>query len=282
MHFMKEKIIQLVALDYDGTLAQPNSKVDEAEVIALKQLGEKQIIRVVATGRSLFSADEVMKPELPIDYLVFSSGVGVMHWKSREIIHRNDLNIELAERLINDLQNRKLNFMVHHPVPDNHMFYYHKSDKNAPDFERRISIYKAFARPFTKDLSFTGISQLLIIVGDVNEGLKHLSDLRAAYPELNVVRTTSPLDNNSMWIEIFPKHVSKASGIQFLANKYAIDNKEIICVGNDFNDLDMLNYAGTAYVVENAPNELKARYNCIPANNEGGVAQLLNRIKATF
>ncbi|MEA1873048.1 MAG: HAD family hydrolase [Bacteroidota bacterium] len=275
---MKEQSIKLVALDYDGTLAQPNSKVAEAEVAALKQLGEKQIVRVVATGRSLFSADEVMKSELPIDYLVFSSGVGVMHWKSREIIHRNDLNVELATHLIADLHRRKLNFMVHHPVPDNHMFYYHKSDKNAPDFERRISIYKAFARPFEKDLIFTGISQLLIIVGDVNEGLKHLSDLRVAYPELNVVRTTSPLDNNSMWIEIFPKHVSKASGIQFLANKYGFNSKGIVCVGNDFNDLDMLNYAGAAYVVDNAPNELKTKFNCIPANHEGGVAQLLTRI----
>ncbi|MDA3911096.1 MAG: HAD family hydrolase [Bacteroidales bacterium] len=275
---MIQKTVQLVALDYDGTLAQPNSKVAEEEVLALRQLGEKQIVRVVATGRSLFSADEVMKPELPIDYLVFSSGVGVMHWKSREIIHRNDLNIELAKHLIADLHNRKLNFMVHHPVPDNHMFYYHKSDKDAPDFERRISMYKAFAQPFEKDLNFTGISQLLIIVGDVNEGLKHLSDLRAAYPELNVVRTTSPLDNNSMWIEIFPKHVSKASGIQFLADKLGFEIKNIICVGNDYNDLDMLHYAGASFVVGNAPNELKSKFHCIPANHEGGVAHLLNSL----
>jgi len=272
---MIKKTVQLVALDYDGTLAQPNSKVADAEIQALHELGKKQIIRVVATGRSLFSADEVMKPELPIDYLVFSSGVGVMHWKSRKIIHRNDLDMGLAKHLIADLVHRELNFMVHHPVPDNHMFYYHKSDKQPPDFERRISIYKAFAHPLDENSSFLGISQLLIIVGDVDVGLTHLNDLKAAYPELNVVRTTSPLDNNSLWIEIFPKHVSKASGIQFLADKFAVKNQQIICVGNDYNDLDMLHFAGASFVVGNAPDELKQQFNCIAANHEGGVAKLL-------
>lgn len=267
---------KLVALDYDGTLAGSDSQIAQAEHRELLRLGELGIHRVVATGRSLFSADEVLTEETPIDFLVFSSGVGVMEWKTRKMLHRNEMKAELAEEMIDELIRLKLDFMVHHPAPENHNFHYHHGGNENPDFFRRIDRYSKYAIPWNDSVSFEGISQLLVVVEE--NGEKYLDYLRREYQSLNVVRTTSPLDHQSMWIEVFPKEVSKAEGIRFLTQRLGVGNDEILCVGNDFNDLDMLRFAGKSFVVGNAPDELKSEFPSIASNDDGGVGDLLAQI----
>ncbi|MFP4664602.1 MAG: HAD-IIB family hydrolase [Bacteroidales bacterium] len=268
----------IIALDYDGTLAQTNGRVGETEISALEKLGKSGIIRVVATGRSLFSADEVMQAELPIDYLVFSSGVGIMHWPERNILAKNSLDVNKAGEIINFLKESRLSFMVHHPAPDNHHFYYHEGKDRTPDFHRRIERYREFALPLEAATGFSGISQLLVVIE--YDGLHWLDKLRTQFPEVNVVRTTSPLDHSSMWIEIFPKHVSKAGGLIYLADKLGISHDEIWCVGNDYNDIDMLRFGGKSFVVNDAPDELKNEFNCIGGQDKTGVAGLLQELSA--
>ena len=199
---------KLIALDYDGTLAGSDSRIALKEQKELLRLGDLGIHRVVATGRSLFSADEVLPADAPIDYLVFSSGVGIMEWESRRILHRNDMDTGLAEEMIDELIRMKLDFMVHHPAPGNHYFHYHRGGQGNPDFFRRLERYSEYAVPWNDSLQYDGISQLLVVLE--HDGEKYLDYLRKEYPALNVVRTTSPLDQESMWIEVFPREVSKA------------------------------------------------------------------------
>lgn len=271
---MKHKLPELLALDYDGTLAQTNGLVEKAELNALRYMGSLGVVRVIATGRSLFSADTVMPKDLPIDYLVFSSGVGVMDWPRRDILASNNLDVEISKKISEWLKNHHLDFMIHHPAPDNHHFYYYEGSHGNPDFYRRISRYKKFAWPLEKCLKFEGISQLLVVVE--KDGLWWLKKLRDTFPEVNIVRTTSPLDQKSMWIEIFPRDVSKASGLMFIAEKLNISKENIVCVGNDYNDLDMLRYGGKSFVVGNAPDDLKKDFTCIGRQDEEGVAKLLS------
>lgn len=267
---------KLIALDYDGTLARNNSKVHENELQQLKRLGQKGVHRVIATGRSLFSADEVLSADTPIDYLVFSSGIGVMEWKTRRLLSKHCMDADLVQLLINDLVGMHCDFMVHHQAPENHHFHFYKDGTGNPDFYRRIDKYPSFGTDL-KHNAFNGeASQLLIIVE--RNGQHLLRYLEHKYPQINVVRTTSPLDNKSMWIELFPRHVSKAGGVQFLAEKLFVDTDSIVCVGNDFNDLDMLRYAPQAYVVDNAPQELKQEFKSIDSNENGGVGNLLKHI----
>ncbi len=270
---MKDNLPALLALDYDGTLAQTNGRVGETEISALEKLGKSGIVRVVATGRSLFSADEVMQAGLPIDYLVFSSGVGIMHWPDRSLLAKNGLDVDVAVQIIDFLRTSDLSFMVHHPAPLNHHFYYREGKAQNPDFHRRIERYSGFALPLKSVTEFSGISQLLVVLEQ--DGLHWLDKLRTQFPDVNVVRTTSPLDHNSMWIEIFPKHVSKASGLIYLADKLGISHDDIWCVGNDYNDIDMLRFGGQSWVVNDAPNDLKLEFNCIGGASETGVGELL-------
>jgi hypothetical protein len=92
-----------------------------------------------------------------------------------------------------------------------------------------------------------------------------------------VIRTTSPLDGRSTWIEIFPTTVSKSLTAAWLADTLGIDQQKVASVGNDYNDIDLLEWTPNSYVVNNAPSDLKNRFTCVASNNDGGVAEAAGR-----
>ena len=116
------------------------------------------------------------------------------------------------------------------------------------------------------------ISQF-VIVCEHEHGLRLCEELRADLPRCHVVRTTSPLDGQSMWIEIFPLGVSKASGCALIAERYGLTPEEVMGIGNDFNDLDMLDWVGSAFVVANSPPEMRAKYRVVSSHEESGLSE---------
>jgi hydroxymethylpyrimidine pyrophosphatase-like HAD family hydrolase len=77
--------------------------------------------------------------------------------------------------------------------------------------------------------------------------------------------------------------VSKSRTAAWLAEELKIDKSEIVSVGNDYNDLDLLEWTAKSYVVDNAPADLKDRFAGVASNNNGGVAEAARRwLKNTF
>jgi hydroxymethylpyrimidine pyrophosphatase-like HAD family hydrolase len=96
-------------------------------------------------------------------------------------------------------------------------------------------------------------------------------------PGFNVIQTTSPLDGESTWIEIFPTTVSKSLTAAWLAEELGVDRSRTVAVGNDYNDLDLLEWSASSYVVANAPTDLKSRFPSVASNNDAGVAETVTR-----
>ena len=109
--------------------------------------------------------------------------------------------------------------MVHRPIPDNHHFQYRWSGRPNTDFEGRMDRYRAFAAPLDGEVGPS--AQLLAVVpGDRSEpSSDHVASL---LPDLTVIRTTSPLDHRSTWIEVFPREVSKSQAAAWLAARHGI------------------------------------------------------------
>ncbi|MCP4045415.1 MAG: HAD hydrolase family protein, partial [Gammaproteobacteria bacterium] len=59
----------------------------------------------------------------------------------------------------------------------------------------------------------------------------------------------------------------------WLASRLDTDPADIMAIGNDYNDLDLLEWAQQSFVVENAPIELKSRFQQVASNDNGGVAE---------
>ena len=271
----------LFVCDFDGTLLRSDRSFSNDDLEALKRLGMLGIARAIATGRSIYSINTIPISNLPVDFLIFSSGAGINLHPDGLIIRNTGLEANQVSRAIQILQTSQLDFMVHRPIPDNHAFCYVESSADNADFNRRIDIYRQFAKPLdTHHDGFDKATQLLAVVppGD-NRPL--IQTLRMALPDFNIIQTTSPLDGCSTWIEIFPATVSKSLAAAWLAEMFHLDADRTLSIGNDYNDLDLLEWAGCSFVVQNAPHDLTDRFLVVASNNDGGVAEAIDRWLAT-
>jgi len=267
----------LFVTDLDGTLLRSDRTFAEADLNALKKLGDLQIIRVIATGRSYFSFKTVADSRLPVDYVLFSTGAGVVHFPEGKLVRKVSLEQSEVTRAMQVLVEAQLDFMIHHPIPENHRFAYVAFNSGNTDFDQRISLYQPYAYPMQNNAEGFGPSTQLLAVLPPSQNMDILDEIRKTLSDLNVIQTTSPLDGKSTWIEIFPANVSKSITAQWLAEKLNIDPQNTASLGNDYNDVDLLEWSQTRYVVENAPEDLKDRFPTVASNNDGGVAESVER-----
>lgn len=267
----------LFIMDLDGTLLRSDRTFSSIDLDALRQLGELGIIRTIATGRSLYSFNTAAARDLPVDFVIFSMGAGVLQHAADKVVRRVSLEAHEVERACKILRTHQLDFMIHRTIPDNHMFSYFRSNGGNDDFERRLKLYSRFAAPLNEATDgFGPASQLLAVVPDRGSRAV-LEKLRGELPDYSVIRTTSPLDGKATWIEIFPAVVSKSRTAAWLAEELKIGIRDIVSVGNDYNDLDLLEWTANSYVVDNAPADLKSRFASVASNNNGGVAEAARR-----
>ena len=92
-------------------------------------------------------------------------------------------------------------------------------------------------------------------------------------PGLSVLRSSSPFNDGHLWLEIFPPEVSKGRAAASLAQKLGLGPENSLALGNDYNDLDLLRWAGRAFVTQDAPADLTALYPTIAPAGPGGLAQ---------
>jgi hydroxymethylpyrimidine pyrophosphatase-like HAD family hydrolase len=258
-----------VVTDLDGTLLDSQRQLGALDRATLLELGARGIVRVVATGRSLFSARRVLSADFPIDYLVFSSGAGIVRWPSEELLLVQHMSAVSALSLARRLRERGLDFMLHRAIPDNHHFYAHRTERPNRDFEQRASLYSAYAQPLPLPLRIElPMCQALVIEPPPGPGC--YPELAAELLDFSVIRATSPLDGASTWIEVFPAGVSKAAAARWLQSVLGREHQACLAIGNDYNDLALLDWAEIACVVGNAPAELRSRYRTVASNDEGG------------
>ena len=259
-----------VFTDLDGTLLGPDQKLCDRNRATLEHLDSLGVTRVVVTGRSLFSCDRVLDDTFPIDLLVTSSGAGIFSFRPKTLLCQFALdNTEMA-RAIDILEQMKLVFMVHDTVPDNHRFLWRRFGRANPDFDRRLSLYAGHHHMLEQESTpVCDAAQLLAIAPSGDPTSLH-DELARYLPNLNIVRTTSPLDHCSVWYEIFPKTVGKSHAAQWVCDHFELDAVTALAVGNDFNDVDMLRWASVARVVANAPEPLAQEFRLVADHSEAG------------
>jgi Cof subfamily protein (haloacid dehalogenase superfamily) len=262
--------------DLDGTLIRSDGTISEKDIETLNLLGEMGIVRVLATGRSLFSFKKSVKTKLPLDYIIFSTGAGICKYPEMddEIIYRKNLTDDDVEKISSVFEQLGLNYMIHETVPNNHIFHY-KPILKSVDFAHRIKVYSKYATPINSKFTYKDSAQLLSIL-DNDPSDEVLIKVRKHLKNFNVIKTTSPFDGKSLWIEVFPIDVSKSHGAMWLTEKLGSEKSQTFAIGNDYNDLDLLEWAGGSAVVDNAPKDMKKRFFTVNSNNNSGVTEAIN------
>ncbi len=261
--------------DFDGTLTGDNSPFNERDIASLEELRQSGCTVVLASGRSPFSLRRTLgEQKLPVDWFVLSSGAGVMDSEGRvKVSHilsekeTAEIHGAFTELGISDIS-------IQGPFPDAHLIHWIPADHGG-DFTRRLEFYRGF---------YSGIDSPEIssseVIGFVEPDKAEMVTcfLKQKFKDrFSIVRATSPLDGVTVWIEVFSRGVNKGSGCEFIRQKMGIKQNMTAAVGNDWNDIHMLDWAEKAYVTANAPKELLERYTCVPCNNSGGVAEAASR-----
>ena len=113
----------------------------------------------------------------------------------------------------------------------------------------------------------------ILVMGSAEEIQRVEPVLKQALPHLSIHRSKDE------YLEITNSAATKAKAIQFMEQHLGISAEQVIAFGDNFNDLDMLQYAGLSIAMGNAPDAIKQAAKEVTAtNNEDGIALVLNRV----
>jgi Cof subfamily protein (haloacid dehalogenase superfamily) len=280
----------LFITDFDGTLLNDKRAVSQKDINALKELGDQGIARCIATGRSIYSFQKALKTfpseiadNFPVDYLIFSTGAGILDLKTGEIMQSFSLDKPDIAAISEYFEDLKLDYMVHREVPDTHCFVYKSHGKDNPDFFSRIKLYEEYAFPLPEDKKINGFDRSTEVLSILPFGSEYaipeiIEKIKNDLFKYSVIIATSPLDKKSIWVEVFNKNVSKSKAAAFLADRLGLKKENVFSIGNDYNDMDLLEWSGKGFAVENALDDLKEMFEQVPANNNSGVSCAIEKI----
>lgn len=265
---------RLVATDLDGTFLKNDKTISSKNLEALHLLGNKNIVRVAATGRNMKKVKDVLAPEIPFDYIVYSSGAGIFDWQKQENIYSCNLATHSVQKLLKYFIGERVNFHAFFPVPENHQHWYFRGDQPCGEFERYFSYNQAFAFELDiNNLPDTEMCQFLVIIPENEERFAKLkTDVEAVCHEIRVIRASSPITKGYIWAEVFHHSVSKGNGIKHICEMLDIGFHQTLGIGNDYNDFDLLEFTKHSFLTENAPVEIRHLFPAAPSNEDDAFA----------
>lgn len=258
---------KLIAVDIDGTLLNDKRELTEGNIEAIREAVDKGVIFTIATGRpvqGVVNFIEALKRDIPF---ITYNGAMVITGKSREIIYERKLNEDDARIIINWGREHGSTVMVW----KNNNLYVTALDERA---ERYRNISKVEAIPI-KDLDEVvkgGVSKVLWY-NDVDKINEHQKIIGQYISENVNYHTSMPY-----FLEFNDKLASKAIAMENLGRHFGIKQNEMIAIGDGYNDLSMIEYAGLGVAMDNAPDEIKQRADFVTlSNNEDGVAHVIRK-----
>lgn len=272
--------------DFDGTIKPESGPVCAADKAALRRLKEAGWFRVVATGRSLYNFVKAWDDDLELDALIFSSGAGLCGWSPwgpGSLVRGCVIEERLLKRAVAAAQHLGFGFFAYHAPPDNHHFYYLRPAEPPFGFEKRLEYFPDQATNWPADYfqktRRAEISQIMMMVPAslIEETEREFCRLA---PGLSTVRSSSPFGDGCLWLEIFGPGISKGQAAARLAGEMGIAPEKTVALGNDYNDIDLLAWAGQSFITADAPAEMIAGHIVMPKAGEGGLAWAARRVLA--
>jgi len=271
-------------VDLDGTLLDNRGRLSFRNRDALHRAQEAGIAVCLCTGRSLNESRAVLD-EIGLDLTagVFVFGALVADPASGEVLARTPLPGELADRFIAHLWSRGHCVLLLYEAPQAGCDYVLlEGQDNRAAYERwlsltptpveRISRWKTRERP---PLRINIIEQ----ADRLEETLRELGE--AFPPEQAKINSIYAPNYGFHVVECFSPMVNKWYGILQVAGKLAIEPANIVAIGDDINDLEMVAGAGLGVSVANAiPPIREVAALQAPSNGDDGVAWLIDRLLA--
>lgn len=237
-------MIKLVASDLDGTLLQGGAQqLSPRSIELIHSLVQKGIHFVAASGRQYDNELRVFAPiKDEISYIAENGSVCI---HNGEVISRSVIDPELAARIINEVK-KNPHFEVVVSREDSCFI-----ENNNEAFVNHIVNVMKNTTQIVDDIRTVDGPILKIAICSMEDGahivdkyLKHLQDLFR--DEIKVVTS------GNIWIDFIAPGTNKGAALEQLINKLGIKPEECMAFGDQYNDVEMLQFVGTSYAMSNA------------------------------
>lgn len=259
---------KIVFCDIDGTLLNSKLVVTPKTRESVLSLREKGVRFVIASGRSPSGIYPIMDKNGFCFPMITCSGALVLD-EDRKAVYENGIDISTVRRLINFIESEHLDTTWCVYTGDD----WFVKDKSDPRVIREEQIIESYAlEGTTDDVGDATVHKMLCICGPGGsaEVEKKISE---SFPEVNAVRSSDIL------VEIMNRGVNKAESVKLYCAYLGIDPSDAVAVGDNYNDIEMLEAVGLGVVMGNAPDEIKNRFSFITDDfDHDGVASAIERL----
>jgi len=266
--------IRLLATDIDGTLLNPEFQISEGDLAALRRAHAAGIEIVLVTGRRHTFALPIAK-QLGFDLWLISSNGAVTRSLTGETFHRDMMPAETCRKLCGAMQEFRGNTVLTFDQEAKGAIVLERLDEVGLSIRRWLEKnmqYIEFVVPIEKALVRDPVQAMFCgTMLRMNAALRVLE--QAGMDGLvTVLRTEYPVRDLSM-IDVLNTGCSKGHALERWAAYRGYRREEVMAVGDNHNDVEMLEFAGYPVIMGNACEELRARgWRVTRGNHECGVA----------
>lgn len=275
-------MIKLIASDLDGTMFEKGNVIPETNLKAINDINNSNINFTICTGKT-YSLFKNICEDLGTGYGIFGNGNQIINLKTGEEIYRKLLRNEDVLFCINTAKKLKLHVHLYTNKEvitekllymDLRNFELTKNDKNI-DLEFKIvtDIQEYVERENPEILK-------LVISAE-----KNLASLKEEFAknknlQVNLIRKVDKYRDEIIgkeyeYLDIMPAGINKEQALEVLENYLKIDKSEVLAIGDNLNDLEMIKDSGVGIAVANAYDEVKevANYTTTTTAQNGGFAE---------
>lgn len=263
--------MRLLATDLDGTLLGPGGTLSVRNIDALRAAHDAGVLVVFATGRPPFMVDELVGLVGPaVSYGVLANGSVVSSFADGRVLRSVEFDLATALRVIEQLRRYDAQY----------------------GFALATDIGFAFEPGFVERLPAatlgTPVADVLAAAEGATEALKLMvwherhgaHDLLALLPTL-LDHSLAVTHMGADCVEVGPAGIDKAIALAWLCDHLGIDRSEVLAFGDEYNDHEMLRWAGHSVAMANAGEATKALCDETTASNaDDGVAVVIERLIA--
>jgi HAD superfamily hydrolase (TIGR01484 family) len=282
-------MIKLLALDLDGSLLDSRGGIPEQNRTAIRNAEQAGVLVTIATGRRFRDARPAgvaLQLNAP---LITHNGALLKYADSLETVHVDLLSTPTAIEIIRVGRNYGGDALVSaDPREKGILLYDRVSEKNEP-----LQRYLRWA----ETLHGSEAAQAIAHVQDLEREIRHHDVIHISFSgsctamydmeryletelggTVTLLSTVYPLRDFTL-IDILPPDASKGSGLEKLAAKFGVDREHVMAIGDNFNDIEMLEFAGTPVVMGNADPSLIEReeFYTTVSNDECGVSAAIEK-----
>lgn len=264
---------KLIACDLDETLLTVDNKVSKRNVEAIQKADALGVKFVLATGRGFMTVQETLK-EIGLhnkenEYVISFNGGAVTENKNNKLLHFEGITHDFAA----EIYRRGLNYDVcMHVYTKEDVYVYNLVESEKEHLETKMD----YIEISDENLDFLKDEEIVKILY-MNTDRTYLQKIEEELKEITGDSDVSYSSNR--YIEFNFKGVNKGAGIKFLAQHLDIDISETMAIGDNYNDLPMLETTGLAVGVQNMVPELKEKMDYVAktTHNEDAVAEVIEK-----